>query len=486
MAKESANTSSNARLFEFRGGGSDKFWEITVVGAEHTVRYGRVGTDGQSKTKSFPSEDKASAAAEKLISQKTGKGYSEVLAGQQSRTEKVKENRDDLLEHAPFIDEILSSPDELGNYAVYADWLSDRGDPRGEFIHVQLALEDESLTAAKRKKLQTKEKSLLKKHERDWLENLASLLVDNDFPEELGEYVFGDAFNFKFARGFLDTLEVAYLIPLFAKEIEAYPHIRMLRQLVLADVPSGDELVDAFEMYEDKEWDYEECPGLAALGGTAFDNLRKFQIGDNDQSKLGDGAERLLKRMPKLQSLHLEITEVDSKDIFRAKLPELRELTVLHLSKYDVAALAKNKCMSNLESIHFHPHAAENDYVDNAFIDQKDVSAICKSKNLGSLRNLTLNCADVGDKGLKEIVDSGLLKQLAKLELSHAGISDEGAELLVQADSELEYLGLKGSYLSAAMIKALKKSFGNAVDCSDPMDASRQDGKEHLYSGDME
>jgi hypothetical protein len=36
------------------------------------------------------------------------------------------------------------------------------------------------------------------------------------------------------------------------------------------------------------------------------------------------------------------------------------------------------------------------------------------------------------------------------------------------------------------MIKALKKSFGNAVDCSDSMDASRQDGKEHLYSGDME
>nr|MBC8290932.1 WGR domain-containing protein [Planctomycetota bacterium] len=44
------------RLFEFHKGGSDKFWVIELDGESHTVRYGRQGTDGQSKTKDFGSE----------------------------------------------------------------------------------------------------------------------------------------------------------------------------------------------------------------------------------------------------------------------------------------------------------------------------------------------------------------------------------------------------------------------------------------------
>jgi len=69
---------TNPRLFELREGTSDKFWEISLNGTSHTVRYGRVGTDGQSKTKEFDTEQKALASCEKLIKQKTGKGYREV------------------------------------------------------------------------------------------------------------------------------------------------------------------------------------------------------------------------------------------------------------------------------------------------------------------------------------------------------------------------------------------------------------------------
>ena len=35
---------------------------------------------------------------------------------------------------------IVAAPDEDGPRLVYADWLSDRGDPRGELIVVQCAL----------------------------------------------------------------------------------------------------------------------------------------------------------------------------------------------------------------------------------------------------------------------------------------------------------------------------------------------------------
>ena len=67
----------STRRFEFSEGKSNKFWEIAVQGAEVTVRYGRIGTQGQSNTKSFPDEAAAARHAEKLIEEKTGKGYRE-------------------------------------------------------------------------------------------------------------------------------------------------------------------------------------------------------------------------------------------------------------------------------------------------------------------------------------------------------------------------------------------------------------------------
>ncbi|WP_343563763.1 DUF6493 family protein [Sphingobacterium sp.] len=58
-------------------GTSDKFWEIQTAGATHTVTYGRNGTAGQSKSKTFESEEACLKDAEKLIAEKTKKGYSE-------------------------------------------------------------------------------------------------------------------------------------------------------------------------------------------------------------------------------------------------------------------------------------------------------------------------------------------------------------------------------------------------------------------------
>lgn len=44
------------------------------------MRYGRIGTDGQTKSKSFADHAAASAAADKLIAQKVKKGYVEELS----------------------------------------------------------------------------------------------------------------------------------------------------------------------------------------------------------------------------------------------------------------------------------------------------------------------------------------------------------------------------------------------------------------------
>ena len=65
------------RRFEFVGGTSSKFWEVSVSGASVTVRYGRIGTLGQSQTKSLADAAAAERHVEKLISEKIGKGYKE-------------------------------------------------------------------------------------------------------------------------------------------------------------------------------------------------------------------------------------------------------------------------------------------------------------------------------------------------------------------------------------------------------------------------
>lgn len=74
-APESAD--SAMRRFEFVDGGSAKFWEITTSGNDVTVRFGRLGTQGQTQTKSFADAAAAARHAEKLIGEKTKKGYVE-------------------------------------------------------------------------------------------------------------------------------------------------------------------------------------------------------------------------------------------------------------------------------------------------------------------------------------------------------------------------------------------------------------------------
>ena len=64
--------------FELIEGKSSKFWEVQTEGESLTVRYGRIGTHGQTQTKTFASADAALKERDKLIKEKTGKGYAEV------------------------------------------------------------------------------------------------------------------------------------------------------------------------------------------------------------------------------------------------------------------------------------------------------------------------------------------------------------------------------------------------------------------------
>jgi DNA ligase-1 len=77
MSSDSSSAAGGTRRFEFVEGKSSKFWEITVSGNDVIVHFGRIGTNGQTKTKTFGDPAAAQGHADELIEEKTGKGYVE-------------------------------------------------------------------------------------------------------------------------------------------------------------------------------------------------------------------------------------------------------------------------------------------------------------------------------------------------------------------------------------------------------------------------
>lgn len=76
-ADTTTGTGYGKRHFEFVEGTSNKFWEVELAGNSVTTRWGRIGSQGQSATKEFANLDKAKAEYDKLVGEKTRKGYVE-------------------------------------------------------------------------------------------------------------------------------------------------------------------------------------------------------------------------------------------------------------------------------------------------------------------------------------------------------------------------------------------------------------------------
>ncbi len=154
------------RTFQFSDAKSHKFWTIDVSGKSFTVTYGKVGTAGQTQTKSFASAVAAQTEADKLVKEKTKKGYAET-------TPKATTSEAEAFEAS-----LRENPHDRTGWAAFADYLMEQGDPRGEFMQTQLALEDESRPKKERDQLKKKEAALLKQNEREWLGLLAAVTVD--------------------------------------------------------------------------------------------------------------------------------------------------------------------------------------------------------------------------------------------------------------------------------------------------------------------
>lgn len=393
--------------------------------------------------------------------------------------------------HEPFLTAIERTPDQFEPYGIYSDWLSEQGDPRGEFIQLQWMLENPDFSGPERAKAAKREASLLEQHRENWLGDLAPELTGKNpvFPEDQ-RYQPDAGYQAKFARGFLDSVSIDYLVPKFAEKLRQSNQIRFLRELTIDFLPYGEQLVDDLDEYADRDWGWDDNPSLEALLGGHWPNLRRFSIGrEEDGGCSADDLHRFFgSGTPRIEEISTAIHGIETSSLFAMNMPRLRSLTVDHLTDYPCATLAENASLGSLETISFTPHMLEPG--DDPYLQLAEIRALCRSPHLTSLRHLFLQCTNFGDEGIQELINSGMLSRLESLRLPYGATTDEGAAMIVAAPlGNLKHLDLSGHYLSAqgcdALLELAKRSITVKVDAQHG-GSPNSGSMEHLWYGDME
>jgi len=204
----------------------------------------------------------------------------------------------------------------------------------------------------------------------------------------------------------------------------------------------------------------------------------------------GEAALEIVKKMPRLEELHLLARGVDTGALFKLKtLDRLRVLRIYHMNRYPLEALARNPAFARLTHLLLHPHAYDLD-VEPPYITRAGVRAVLSSPHLKSLTHLRLRLTNVGDRGCKEIVESGILKRLKVLDLAHGCAGDAGAKTLAACPDlrNLELLDLTRNQLTVEGIKALKATGVKlkADHQHEPQDDMEDADEHYFYDGDIE
>jgi uncharacterized protein (TIGR02996 family) len=401
-------------------------------------------------------------------------------------------------------DAIASDFEDRAAHAAYADLLQEQGDPRGELIQVQLALEDASLSRSQRASLRGREKRLLDAHQREWLGPLAEYLLDGRSPASWDDDPCG-GYSFLIHRGWLHAVEVPGLSVTMARLLRDLSFARMLSRLVIG---RGE---------EDCSGDYDPGPDvpprldnvapLALVGAPFLSTLRYFQYGPDAPDETyevryqvpgcphdpysfpypadGEHVVAIVEKMTRLEELHLLAHNVAEEQIFALRtLTNLRVLRLYHGHPAPLSALADNPTFANLTHLLLHPHASW----EGSSLPLEDVRALVRSPHLTKLRHLQLRLSDMGDAGIRAIVESGILERLDVLDLRHGCVTDAGAMLLALRPDvrHLKLLDLQRNRLTSVSIDLMPLGPDVRVDHQHQPDESGEHNDDYLLEGDVE
>lgn len=414
--------------FEFTEGTSRKFWEATLEGAALLVKWGRLGTTGQQKTHAFATPAEARGELEVLVAEKTKKGYRRVDAP-------VQPPRHQKLEQAMF-----DAPADEGPALVYADWLQANGNPWGELISVQHALESKP----KDKTLRAKEKALL-----------ATLPL---LPKDLGAVTW--------RRGVIDTLHVFNERDWMDEAHDVFATLQPVLELPMAD--GLRELRTGVI-----RWDHntEDVPAVlaAAAKRPLAPRLERLVLGDipdnvdMDHHVIGD-VRALSKQFPNLKFLRLHSgaaswSGAHNFDFGPLSLASLQTLIIetCSMSTKRLAQVLKS-ALPKLTTLEL--WFGSTDY--GADVKVKHLKPLLDGAVLPNVTDLGLRNAEFTNELAAVLPGAAITKHLVRLDLSMGVLDATGVKALVagaKAFSKLKTLVVSRSHLTPVEVKALKQAF---------------------------
>lgn len=404
----------------------DKFWEARVDHCTVKIQFGQQGTRGNSENAGFRTEADTQAGFEKLIAKKLKEGFVEQARVVPSTSIEAKTNP--ALEKA-----IVANPDDADAYMVYADWLQDQGDPRGELIALQAAGK------------QAAAKKLLDKHVAYFLGPLAEHRTCYDgFADEKTE-----AFHWK--NGFIHAVRLAHnqyadnwdgkLAKDVVEPLLKHPSGRFIVELTINenDDPSEDTLDDIF----------------AVIAKRGMPTLRKLRIGD-DVSQISwyrvGNLGKIWKAVPNLTHLDIEAGEFSLGTI---ELPNLVHAVFRTggLAKASAKAIANAK-WPKIE--HLEVYYGDENYGGDA--TAKDVAPLLDRTDLPKLKYLGVKNAEFQNDLVPYLAKSALVRQLTTLDISEGILTDDAVPAFLAHADAFKHLTLdvSSTYLSADAIKKLK------------------------------
>ncbi len=404
---------------------------------------------------------------------------------------------------------VLDHPEDNQLRLIYADWLEECGDPRGELIRVQVELEQTPHADLHWRALKNRETDLLNEYLADWL-GPSARRVWKGFADAQYQPFFAGRGGCRLHRGFRETAriraktflehadEIFAALPLRElhlflhndtddayEELAACEHLVKIRDLILGD-PRYSHLFDAwpsrpFETF----FQSARLKNLEAIRfhyrvetrrlvnqifmSPHFGNLRTLELRmklrpDENPSARRNGI-RVLAQTKKLHSL-TELLIVDHQlsdsmvqPLFKA--PWFEQLKRLDLSGNSLSdqtfcRLADSSVCRQLETLRLSRRFYQRD---SAYLHTGGCAALGKA-DFSELNELEMTYQHIGAGKLKTLLTSQALGKLERLDLSGNPLKDSGANAIAGSEtlSKLRVLKLESCQLTDAGLTAIAQS----------------------------
>lgn len=312
-----------------------------------------------------------------------------------------------------FLDEIVANPDDDVPRLIYADWLEEQGNPRGEFIRVQCELATLKKTQVRYRELRAREQELWASHGLEWVKG---------FPYSLRRCVF--------RRGFIEESAVAlsYFVRNWSKIFRLTP----LRHVTFTQVQNRVSLL-------------EDCRGLEMLRSIRLKNCYP----NLDTTPLA--------RSPHLKNIETIIGRWSDQGLIElSKSPVVGNLrTLIPEGRYSVGVVEALADAPQLKLRHLNfsygiPTAA--------------VPVIARARFGQTLEEFVINGVDITDDEFITFMESPSLPVIREFRCSNMdfqlGVHGPGLEALAKNPrlANLRYLSLTNHPLSFRSLEALGDS----------------------------